>query len=233
MSKKFEIRRDIVLDATPEQVFAAVTADTTGWLFPTPHPSEDGTPDADGNRVTTWNPPHEYVVRTDGDDGVFNALEHIIEAGEGGTTVVHYVHSGIFVDDWDTQFDGAAKHTDFYLHSLGQYVKYFPGRSTTFVTLDPGSSAGRAPGATEMLRKELGINAVGDAVRIDALDVDGVVDYLTEHFIGIRGENALYRFYGREAWGGPVSAAHHLYAADVDANEAHAAWQRWLDSVYI
>ena len=44
---------------------------------------------------------------------------------------MRYVHSGIFVDDWDNQYDGAAKHTDFYLHTLREYLTHFappPGR---------------------------------------------------------------------------------------------------------
>ncbi|MGQ0837658.1 SRPBCC family protein [Actinokineospora sp.] len=235
MSKNFEIRREVVLAATPGQVFAAVTGGTSGWLFPTAQPSPDGTPDEEGNRVVTWEPPNHLLVRTDGADGWFNALEHIIEGEDNGTTVVRYVHSGIFVDDWDTQFDGAGKHTDFYLHSLGQYVRHFAGRPVTYVAADPEGPAARAPGATEVLRKTLGVRAVGDRVLIDVpgLDpVDGEVDYLTEHFIGIRSADALYRFYGRESWGAPVSAAHHLFAADADAEKATNAWQSWINSSY-
>ncbi len=62
--------------------------------------------------------------------------------------------------------------------------------------------------------------------------VDGVVDYLTPHFIGIRTADALYRFYGRNAFGGTVDAAHHLFAAGADQEKSQDAWKSWLDNVF-
>ncbi|PPK64889.1 SRPBCC domain-containing protein [Actinokineospora auranticolor] len=231
MSKQFEIRREVVLEATPAQIFAAVTENQGSWLFPMPYPPADGTVDAQGSRVTKWDPPHEVAVRTEGPDGWFNALEHVIEARDGGTAVLRYVHSGIFTDDWDTQYDGAGKHTDFYLHSLGQYVKHFPGRGATYVAAD-GPAASHAPGAVDVLRRALGVTAVGDRVRIEGLGVDAEVDYLEGQFIGLRDGDTLYRFYCREPWGAPVSLAHHLFTEPADPEKTTAAWQTWLDAVY-
>ena len=37
--------------------------------------------------------------------------------------------------------------------------------------------------------------------------IDGVVDYLTATFVGVRTADGLYRFYGRDAFGWPVGAA--------------------------
>jgi len=34
MSHTFEIKREVVLEATPEEVFAAVTTGIAGWMFP-------------------------------------------------------------------------------------------------------------------------------------------------------------------------------------------------------
>ena len=59
----------------------------------------------------------------DGPDGWFNQLEHVLEPLDGGRARLHYVHSGIFADNWDEQYDGASKHTEFYLHTLGQYLQ--------------------------------------------------------------------------------------------------------------
>jgi hypothetical protein len=36
-----------------------------------------------------------------------------------------YVHSGIFADSSDQQYDGASRHTDFYPHTLGPYLQPF------------------------------------------------------------------------------------------------------------
>jgi hypothetical protein len=59
-----------------------------------------------------------------------------------------------------------------------------------------------------------------------------VIDYLSPQFVGLRGEGALYRFYGRDAFGGTVDAAHHLFDEKADPAEAAAAWQAWLDGVF-
>lgn len=89
-----------------------------------------------------------------------------------------------------------------------------------------------------MLRSALGITsgtAVGDAASVEVPGigtVDAIVDYINDWFIGLRAENALLRFYGRNAFGGNVDAAHHLFAADADGDAATAAWQAWLAGVF-
>lgn len=54
---------------------------------------------------------------------------------------------------------------------------------------------------------------------------------LNDWFVGLRTENALLRFYGRNTFGGNVDAAHHLFSANVDGDAVSAAWNGWLDSV--
>ena len=60
------------------------------------------------------------------------------------------------------------------------------------------------------LRAALGIGesaTVGDAVHADlgaAGSLDGVVDYLTPEFIGVRTDDGFFRFFGRNAFGGVV-----------------------------
>ena len=66
-------------------------------------------------------------------DGTFNALDYTIEAREGGTAHLRYVHSGILSDEWEDQYDAIGGHTDFYLHTLGQYLEHFNGREVTYV----------------------------------------------------------------------------------------------------
>jgi len=59
-----------------------------------------------------------------------------------------------------------------------------------------------------------------------------VLDYLAPQFVGLRGPDALYRFYGRDAFGGTVDAAHHLFQRKDDLGKATEAWQAWLDGVF-
>jgi uncharacterized protein YndB with AHSA1/START domain len=241
MGHEFTIRREVALPATPEQVFAAVTTGTAGWMFPIDQIVGAGGSAGlgpDSPIVTGWEPPHQFSVRTEGEDGWFNALEYLIEARDGGTCVLRYVHSGILTDDWEDQYDGAEKHTTFYLHSLAQYVQYFSGRPVTYVAAS-GPAAAAGPGAFEVLAGALGLTGSGgegESVRLDVpgLDpIEAVVDYRTAHFIGLRSDDALYRFFGRNAFGGQVDAAHHLFAEGVDGDASQKAWQTWLGEVYV
>lgn len=222
MGHEFSIRREVTLQATSEQVFAAITTGTAGWMFPNDDIVGPGGAAPDNPIVTAWKSPYEFSVREEGADGWFNALEYLIEARDGGTCVLRYVHSGIMVEDWENQYDGAEKHTSFYLHSLGQYVKYFSGRPVTYVAVN-GPAASATPDAFEVLARALGLTGKGDdsaaggegervRLQVPGLDpIEAVVDYRAPEFIGLRSDDALCRFYGRNAFGGQVDAAHHLF----------------------
>jgi hypothetical protein len=229
MGKEFEIRREVELPATPEAVWEAVATGpgTASWLFP-----EDPGPDS---KVES-DRPNRFAVRTEGPGG-FNSIEFVIEGREGGTTLLRYVHSGVIDEaDWDDQFDAVDGHTDFYLHTLSQYLEHFSPRTATYVGGGPGGLQGPAasmtPDAFETLKQTLGASRIGDRVRVPVDDVDGEVDYLTSHFMGVRSDEALYRFFGRNAFGGPVGMSIHHFGDGVDAEAAGAAWTAWLERVY-
>jgi hypothetical protein len=228
MGKEFEIRREVELPATPEAVWEAVATGpgTASWLFPE-EPGPDSQVESD--------PPRRFAVRTEGPGG-FNAIEFVIEGREGGTTVLRYVHSGVFDDEsWDVQYDAVNQHTDFYLHTLGQYLEHFSPKTATYVGGGPGGlqgpEASMAPDAFDTLKQALGVHSEGDRVRVPNDDADGVVDYLRGPFLGVRTGEALYRFFGRNAFGGPVGLSIHHFG-DVDAAQAGETWTRWLNGVY-
>ncbi|WP_236796779.1 SRPBCC domain-containing protein [Amycolatopsis sp. GM8] len=228
MSKEFAIEREVVLPATPEEVFAAVTTGTANWMFPTPAP-EPGDP-----IVKNWEPPNRFTVRQDGEDGWFNALDFIISARDGGTAALRYVHSGILTDDWDNQYDGASKHTDFYHHTLGQYLRYFGGKSAVYAEVG-GPPASSDPAALDAVRKSLGVSAVGDPVRLELpglAPADAVVDYLNPYFIGLRTPDALYRIFGRNNFGGTVDASAHLFGENADKDRTEQALSAYLNGVF-
>ena len=133
--RNFEIIVDTELPGTPERVWEAVTTGTPGWMFPT-----DEWPAV---RTVDEYPAH-LVSRMDGPDGWFNQLEHVLEPLDGGRARLHYVHSGIFAENWDQQYDGASKHTEFYLHTLGQYLQYFDGRPVVFTDVQAPRRLGDA-----------------------------------------------------------------------------------------
>jgi hypothetical protein len=242
MSRDFEVAREIDLAAGPEDVWTAITADPAAWMFPTGMEIPAGAEPSEGAPVTTWDPPRRLVIRMESPDGTFNALDYAIEARNGGTAHLRYVHSGILADEWEDQYDAIGAHTDFYLHTLGQYLEHFNGRPATYVGqpssgIDGPPSAG-GEDAMDTLRAALGIGdgaAVGDTVHADlgaAGSLDGVIDYLTPQFIGVRADDGLFRFFGRNAFGGVVGLSAHMFRDDVDAAQAEAALKAWVDSIY-
>jgi uncharacterized protein YndB with AHSA1/START domain len=242
MSRAFEITREIDLPAAPDDVWTAITADTAAWQFPTGMEIAPGASPPEGAPVETWDPPHRLVIRMESPDGTFNALDYAIEARAGGTARLRYVHSGILADSWEDQYDAIDGHTDFYLHTLAQYLGHFNGRRVTYVGQPSagieGPDAAGAPDAMDTLRAALGIGgdaSIGDAVRADlggAGTLDGVIDYLTPEFVGVRTEDSLYRFFGRNHFGSVVGMSAHAFRDGVDAAASEAALKAWLNGVY-
>ncbi|GHJ38387.1 SRPBCC domain-containing protein [Streptomyces sp. TS71-3] len=240
MAREFEIAREFEVDTPPQEVWEAITTGTGGWLWPMEYEPREGGAAPFGGTITRWDPPHRFTARVEDPEGVSgqtqNGLDHTIEArDEGRRSWVRYVHSGIFTDDWDNQYDGADKHTDFYLHTLRQYLAHFSGRPVTFAMVDaPAASA--APDAFAAVGRALGL--ADDAVAGTKVlargpePLDAVVDYRTPHFIGLRTGTALYRFFGRNHWGAPVGVTVHNFAAGADGERNGAAWEAWLGGVF-
>ena len=164
MNHRFEIRRTVELPATPEQIWQAVATGSghQAWLFP----SGGDTPGAVGDtimdhRVEAFDPPRHFRAHLEGEDGFFNTLEYLIEGRNGGTSVLRYMHSGILVEDWENQYDAADKHTDFYLHTLGQYLEHFTGREATYIGAE-GPAASSAPEAFDALQRQLGVEQAAE-----------------------------------------------------------------------
>lgn len=237
MAREFEIRREIELPAAPEQVWAAVATSegTAAWLWPMEIQPEVGGV-AEAGSTTVWDPPHRFTARAEGEGGWFNQLELHVDGRPGGTAILRYVHSGIFTDNWESQYDGAAKHTDFYLHTLSQYLQHFPGQRAKYASADAPESSASAT-ALDTLRKSIGVGdaTVGDAVRIEIPGlpaVAAVVDYANPYFLGLRTDFGLLRVFGRGPFQQPLSVSLHLFDDGVDTTMVAAAWQGYLADLY-
>jgi uncharacterized protein YndB with AHSA1/START domain len=241
MPEEFEIVREFEVDVPPEKVWEAVTTGTGGYLWPMdpPEPREGGRGPF-GSTVTAWDPPHRYGSRSE-DVGMptqsVNQLDYTIESrDEGRRAWVRYVHSGIFTDDWSNQYDGASKHTNFYLHTLREYLTHFAPRPVAFAQLN-GPAASASPRALAAVARALGLaddTAAGAkvSVRGPGGPLDAVLDYRNPYFIGLRTDHALIRFFGRGHWGAPLGVSVHDFAPDADAEANEAAWQDWLNGVF-
>ncbi|MFI9722594.1 SRPBCC domain-containing protein [Streptomyces sp. NPDC052396] len=239
MGQRFEVDWEGELSASPEEVWAAFTVHTTGWYWniayePWRGGAERGlTPG--GGRVIVWDRPRHFVTRSEDDGEGCNELDYRLEP-RGAGSYLRFRHRGVFGADYDRLLDACRQHTAFYYHSLGEYLRHFRGRDAVYVRAQAQESSAR--GGFPLLRRALGISegvAVGDRVRLapEGLEpIDGVVDYTTRHFLGVRGTNALYRFYGRDAWGMPVGVAHHLFTDQAEEQSATLAWSGWLEKVF-
>lgn len=242
--REFEIVREFEVGSPPQQVWDAFTTvtGTGGWLWPMEYEPRVGGAAPHGAVVTAWDPPHRLTVRSEGPAALFaerstNHLEHLIEPCDGGRrSWVRHAHSGIFTQDWENQYDAASKHTDFYLHTLREYLTYFAGRPVTYTHLDAPAAA-TAEDAFTRLARELGLPtdaSEGARFRLSAagVDLDAVLDFRTPYFIGLRTDDALYRFFGRNHFGRRVGVTVHDFAAHADAKRAEPAWRDWLTRLY-
>ncbi|WAL94797.1 SRPBCC family protein [Streptomyces sp. Je 1-369] len=239
--KAFEIVRELAVEGSPARLWAALTTGTGGWLWPVEYEPREGGAAPSGGTVTHWDPPHRLTARVEDPDGIpgqtLDELDHVIEPRDGGRrSWLRHVHSGIFTGDWDARYDGVVKHTDFHLHTLGQYMAYFEGRPVAYSALH-GPPASTAPDAFARLARALGLPddaTDGARVRVQAAggELDAVIDFRSRYFIGLRADETLHRFYGRNHFGAPVGISVHDFGAHADAKGTELAWQDWLDHLY-
>ena len=241
MVRDFEVRWEGELAASPQDVWDALTLHADGWLWKIDYEPQVGGAERGltrgGGTVTAWDPPRHFATRSRAEAGTdgFNELDYLLEP-RGAGTYLRYVHRSVLAEDYDRQLDACRRHTAFYNHSLGEYACHFAGREPVYVTANGPEAS--AHGGLAAVRGALGIPedaAVGDRVRLTpgGLDpIDGVLDYATDGFLGVRSADALYRVYGRDAWGWPVGIAHHLFADGAAKERSEQAWSEWLNGVF-
>jgi uncharacterized protein YndB with AHSA1/START domain len=243
MPHPFEIRKEIEIAATPEEVWEAVATGPgiDGWFLGTGNQVE---PRLGGrvvidfggaqglSTVTAWEPLRHFAHRGDpAPDGSLHAFDFEIE-GRGGSTVVRIVHSGFLADDWEAEYDSLNEGDAMYWHQIAQYVTHFRGRTPVLVSLWRPDEPDRDR-VMAVYREALGLDEPvreGDraTITVDGLPrIDGAVDFVSPSIIGVRTDDALYRFTHT-----PQAIAfigHRIYRADVDLPAVSAAWQAWLD----
>jgi uncharacterized protein YndB with AHSA1/START domain len=251
MGHQFAQHHEAEVPAGPDEVWAAiatgpgidswfmgrneVTAGTVRTVFGEYAPELE---------ITESDPSHRFAYRSgQAPDGRFIAYEFLIEGRARGSTVLRVVTSGFLPgEDWADEFEAMTLGGELYFRTLVEYLTYFAGRFATPVTaFGPSSPSGPSdrsgpPGPSwtrdrSLLCRELGLAEApqpGDPVRFtgEIGPADGVVYFANAHAIGVRTPDALYRF--MRGFGKPVIAAHHLFAACAEPDQARQAWEAWL-----
>jgi uncharacterized protein YndB with AHSA1/START domain len=246
MPHPFELTNEIKVDATPEEVWEAITTGPgmDAWFMGKNEvqPGEGGTVRTElpgfgfEGTITTWEPPTRLAERSpEGEDGSVHAFEYLVEGRDKGSTVVRWVHSGFLGDNWESEYEGLSEGDPMYFHKLSQYLTYFRGRIATPVNVFGPHVADREH-AWEVFRGGLGLPgpvALNDRVRLtpDGLPpMEGVVDYLSPSFLGVRTEHGLYRF--MHTFDASVGLGHHIFTDGIDQEETEEAWRSWLTRLF-
>ena len=61
--------------------------------------------------------------------------------------------------------------------------------------------------------------ALGDSVHLTPeglAELDGVVDWLSRDFLGVRTDDGIYRFMHISVFGGPTGVGHHIFVDGLD-----------------
>lgn len=245
MAYPFEVRKEIEIEGTPEEVWEAIATGPgiDSWFMGSNsvEPGEGGvvrmtlpgwTLEA---TITAWDPPNRLETRTEeGEDGRVMAFQYLIEGREGGSTVVRFVHSGFLAGDgWEEEYEALREGDPAYVFKLAEYVKYFRGRTAVPVSAY-GPQVDRERAWT-VFRDALGFSGEvheRDPVRFtpEGLPpIDGVVDFVSPSFLGVRTNDGMYRFI--HGLGGTVVLGHHIFS-DVDQQATERAWQDWVERAF-
>jgi uncharacterized protein YndB with AHSA1/START domain len=246
VGREWEQHDDVEVDATPEQVWVAIATGPgyDSWFMGRTEvvPGEGGEVRTDlgghvmESRITAWEPLRRFAYRGDETpDGRFIAFDFLIEGREHGSTGLRLVTNGFLPgDDWEAEYDAMRKGGAMYFATLVAYLTHFPGRTARPITA-AAPVVRDTPAVFDRVPAALGLAAepvVGDRTRVTPQGlppIDGVVDFVNPDAIGIRAQDALYRFV--RGFRGPMIVTHHVFAEGVDQRDTEQRWRAWLASL--
>ena len=182
--------------------------------------------------VTAWEPPNRLRYTTPTElDGRFVAFEFLVQGRDSGSTVLRVVNTGFLPgDDWAEEFEAMTMGTALFWSTLSEYLNHFAGRFATPLTVF-GPAIDDWAQAWDSLGKAMNLSgrpATGDHVKfeVDGVGpVEGVAYLVNDHIIGIRTDQAFYRFL--KGFRGPLLGSHICFT-DIDPEAADQAWRTWF-----
>jgi uncharacterized protein YndB with AHSA1/START domain len=243
----FEVRAEITVDASPEVVWQAISSGPhmNSWFIGSSEvePGQGGVVRTDyggfiaESTITAWEPGKHFAYRgPEGEDGSVMAFEYFIEGRGGGRTSIRFVHSGFLTGaNWETEYDALKRGDPMYLHTLGEYVTHFAGRAAVKNIFVVGPNVADGDAFWSAVYGRLGLDrqaGVGQQVRAQPeglAAIDGVVDFVSDEFLGIRTGHGILRLI--HGYDGTSVAEHHIFDEDVAKQETDEDWQKWLGGV--
>lgn len=216
MNKLWEVTWEGELPASPQAVWDTFTRHAGSYLWPIEYEPRVGGAERGltqgGGTVTVWEPHRRFTTRTRPEqerDGL-NEVDYVLEP-LGDVTYLRFTHRAeIPEEDYDVQLAACRAHTALYQHSLGVAACYFHRVHAEY------SADDEVEGSFAEVLQRFGVPAdalVGDQVALTN-GIEGVIDYRTGPFLGVRGTDVLFRVYGRDTWGWPVGTTVHRFARE-------------------
>jgi uncharacterized protein YndB with AHSA1/START domain len=247
VAQPFEITQELDVRATAEQAWDAVATGRgmDSWFMGrnSIEPREGGKGSwslgefTEQTTVTTWEPPRRFVFQSDeAPDGSLNRFDYTIEDRGPGRSSIRYVHSGrLGGPDWEAMYEAMSEGDPMYFAKLVEYLEHFQGRYATPVDAH-GPFVGEPERIMAGFREALGVPddvQEGDDVALypEALSpIEGVVDCAGRSFLGVRSDDAMYRFIC--GFDGTAMIGHHLFGDGVDQLKTERQWSDWLDTAF-
>jgi uncharacterized protein YndB with AHSA1/START domain len=243
---EFEIREEITLAATPEQVWEAIATGpgVDSWFMGHSEiePGEGGTNRlelpgyAHESTITTWKPGRHLAFRGDDPDGTFAAFEFLIEGRAGGSSVLRCVHNfSLLDDDWEGQYDGIRLGDWMHLQKLAVYLAHFPGRTSKFNLFLMGPAVADDTKVWSTFANVLSVGEIteGARVRLDVPDLpgtEGVVNFLAApNIVGVHTPAGILMLL--KGYMDTLGVAYHGFS-DEDEKKVEAAYQSWLGTAF-
>jgi uncharacterized protein YndB with AHSA1/START domain len=244
---EFEIRDEITLAATPEQVWDAIATGPglDSWFMGHSEiePGKGGTNRLEmpgysqESTITAWEPGRHLAFRGDDPDGTFAAFEFLIEGREGGSSVLRCVHNGTLVDDWEAQYDGMKLGDSMHMRKLVAYLAHFPGRTSKFSLFLFGPAVADDAKVWSTFAGALSVGEITEGARVrlnvpGLPETEGVIDFLSApDCVGVHTPNGILMLL--KGYKNTLGVAYHGFSDDEDEKEVETAYQSWLGAAFV